>query len=405
MMITETKEPVLLIADDQPDNLRAMIDILQASEHNFHFITVPNGRILIDIALKKQPDLIITDWEMPELTGLEAIKALKLHPETSDIPIIMCTGIMITPQDLKIAMEAGAVDFVRKPIDAMELIARVQSMLALSASYLTIKEQKEKLEQTNEVIRKQRDNIVSSINYARRIQAAILPSVEVIQSYLPESFVFYRPKDIVSGDFFWFQVLPDMSKIIIAADCTGHGVPGAFMTLIGNTLLNQIINENHITEPSEILSELDSRLVATLRQSDRDDSISDGMDISLLKISQDFVIWAASRRPLIYFQYNELKEIFGSKSPIGSVFSRKKVFEQHKIPIHRGDTFYLYSDGYVDQFNPNREKFTSKRLKELLSKIQHLEIGLQYNIIQETLDNWQGKERQIDDVLLVGVRI
>ena len=150
-MITLKQEPVLLIADDQPDNLQAIIDILQGAKQSYNFITVPNGKVLIDIALKKQPDLIITDWEMPEMSGLRAITELKKYPETKDIPVIMCTGIMITPQDLQTALEAGAVDFVRKPVEATELISRVQSMLKLSASYLKIKEQNEELEAMNAV--------------------------------------------------------------------------------------------------------------------------------------------------------------------------------------------------------------------------------------------------------------
>ncbi|MCU0447950.1 MAG: response regulator [Microscillaceae bacterium] len=146
MMINIKDIPTLLIADDQPDNLRAIIDILQNSEDQYNFITVPNGKVLVDIACKKMPDLIITDWEMPQLNGLEAIAELKKYPETQDIPVIMCTGIKINPQDLKTALEVGALDYVRKPVEATELIARVKSMLKLSASYLKIKEQKEEIQ-------------------------------------------------------------------------------------------------------------------------------------------------------------------------------------------------------------------------------------------------------------------
>lgn len=150
-MITLKQEPILLIADDQPDNLQAIIDTLQSAAQSYNFITVPNGKVLIEIALKKQPDLIITDWEMPEMNGLQAIQELKKYPTTKDIPVIMCTGIMVTPQDLQTALEAGAVDFVRKPVEATELISRVQSMLKLSASYLKIKEQNQELETMNTV--------------------------------------------------------------------------------------------------------------------------------------------------------------------------------------------------------------------------------------------------------------
>jgi signal transduction histidine kinase len=150
-MIHLKDEPIILIADDQPDNLKAIINILESSTQKYNFIKAPNGKILVDLALKKQPDLIITDWEMPEMNGLEAIRELKKYPETCDIPVIMCTGIMLSPEDLKQSLETGAVDYVRKPVEAVELIARVQSMLKLSASFLLIKEQNEELERLNEL--------------------------------------------------------------------------------------------------------------------------------------------------------------------------------------------------------------------------------------------------------------
>ncbi len=145
-MIELKKEPCIIIADDNPENLRVIMDVLKKTDLRCNLIAAPNGKILVDIALQKIPDLIITDWEMPVMNGLEAITVLKHNPLTAHIPIIMCTGIMTTSGDLKTAMEAGAVDYVRKPIEEMELVARVQSMLRLSASYLKIKEQKEEIE-------------------------------------------------------------------------------------------------------------------------------------------------------------------------------------------------------------------------------------------------------------------
>ncbi len=145
-MIPLKKEPIILLADDNPDNLKIIIDILKKTELQAKIMSAPNGKILVDIAFQKIPDLIITDWEMPVMNGIEAIKLLKNNPTTAHIPIIMCTGIMTAPQDLKTSMDTGAVDYVRKPIEEMELTARVQSMLQLSASYTTIKEQKEAME-------------------------------------------------------------------------------------------------------------------------------------------------------------------------------------------------------------------------------------------------------------------
>lgn len=145
-MIALKKEPCIIIADDNPENLRLIMDILKKTDLQCNLIAVPNGKVLVEIALQKVPDLIITDWEMPVMNGLEALIELKKHPFTEHIPVIMCTGIMTTSNDLKTAMDAGAVDYVRKPVEAMELVARVQSMLRLSASYIKIKEQKEEIE-------------------------------------------------------------------------------------------------------------------------------------------------------------------------------------------------------------------------------------------------------------------
>ncbi|TAE07935.1 MAG: hybrid sensor histidine kinase/response regulator [Bacteroidetes bacterium] len=145
-MIALKKEPCIIIADDNPENLRLIMDILKKTDLHCNLIAVPNGKVLVEIALQKVPDLIITDWEMPVMNGLEALIELKKHPFTEHIPVIMCTGIMTTSNDLKTAMDAGAVDYVRKPVEAMELVARVQSMLRLSASYIKIKEQKEEIE-------------------------------------------------------------------------------------------------------------------------------------------------------------------------------------------------------------------------------------------------------------------
>jgi CheY-like chemotaxis protein len=415
-MLNEPKESIILIADDHPDNLQVITTILKQASPLYNFINVPNGKILVDLAKKRLPDLIITDWDMPEMDGLSAIRILKQTPETQNIPIIVCTGAMSGGANLKLALEEGAVDFIRKPVDALELVARVQSMLKLSASYKS-------LEESHQTIERQHYNILSSVRYALKIQTSILPTPNTIQRNLPNSFVFYKPRDIVSGDFYWFTETPPLPiyenqilvgfresrRIFAVIDCTGHGVPGAFMTLIGNTLLNQIVKEKDIHEPVLILQELDKRLKETLKLDQPDDEdfvkISDGMDLSTMSIGENELTWAGAKHPLIYFKAGEMIELRGSKFPMGGMLYKTKTFEQHQIPFEEGDTFYMFTDGYIDQMNVNRERLMSRRLRETLQNIQPLAMPEQKSTLEQFLANWQGEEKQIDDILVVGIRM
>ncbi len=225
----------------------------------------------------------------------------------------------------------------------------------------------------------------------------------------------------MSGDFYWFtettptplyenKILVGFKKskrIFAVIDCTGHGVPGAFMTLIGNTLLNQIINEKDIQEPELILQELDTRLKETLRLHEPEEvnsaKISDGMDMSITAIGEQELCWVGAKHPLIYFQKGALCEIKGSKFPMGGTLYKAKTFEQHIIPFQKGDTFYMFTDGYIDQMNAQRTRFMSKRLRELLQETQMLSMSEQKEVLAERLADWQGDEKQIDDILVAGI--
>ncbi|TAE18391.1 MAG: fused response regulator/phosphatase [Bacteroidetes bacterium] len=422
-MLTTQYESVILIADDQPENLQVISNILKTVSSQYNFIHVPNGKILVEVAQNRIPDLIITDWDMPEMGGVEAIKILKANPATSQIPIIVCTGVMSGSQDLKTAMEAGAVDFIRKPIDKLELTARVQSMLKLSMAY-------RKLEESHQTIARQHHNIVSSVRYAHKIQTALLPTASTLKRALPEFFILYKPRDIVSGDFYWFtETSPtpiytrkidekgqetsvlngftESRRIFAVIDCTGHGVPGAFMTMIANTLLNQIVNEKDIHEPVAILYELDKRLSETLRTEDTEEGkkISDGMDLSIMSVGEDEILWAGAKHHLWRVQAGELHEIRGSKFPIGGTLYKTKTFEQHQLAYQKGDIFYMHTDGYIDQMNAERQRFMSKRLKEFLQQIHTQDMETQKTLLEQNLQAWQGNENQIDDILVAGVRL
>lgn len=277
-----------------------------------------------------------------------------------------------------------------------------------------LQQQKEEIEQTLEVVNMQKlliedknNDIIASITYAKRIQNAILPVRSKIKSVFADSFVIYKPKDIVSGDFFWCSKQEDLVFLAVA-DCTGHGVSGAFMTLIGNNLLNQIIIEHKITSVSKILFELDKLLCETLQQNDENALVNDGMDISMLLYHKniDKIYYSSAKRPLFYFLNGEFFEIKGSKYPIGSSHFDNKVFDEHIINISNDISLYLFTDGYVDQFGGAKNtKLMRKNFKNLLINNQNQSFSQQKNILSDYFENWRGVQKQTDDVLVMGIKV
>ena len=273
-----------------------------------------------------------------------------------------------------------------------------------------VTERTEELQQTNEelnktmqTISKQRDDIISSINYALRIQNAIIPQESEIQKHFSESFIFFRPKDIVSGDFYWFASKGD-TQIIAVADCTGHGVSGAFMTMIGNNILNQIVNDQGIYQANEILNLMPNLLETTLLHSEG--KVKDGMDMAIMTISKNKVQYAGAMNPLYYIQNNEFKEIKADKVPISTKKKDDFSYQNHEIILDKTTTFYLLSDGFQDQFGgKDDKKFMVKKLKKLLFEISEKPMTEQKQILENTFDTWKGNQKQTDDVLLMGIRI
>lgn len=249
-------------------------------------------------------------------------------------------------------------------------------------------------------------NITSSIAYAQKIQQAILPTSEKIATAFPNHFIIYKPKDIVSGDFYWFHDLGE-AKILAVSDCTGHGVPGAFMSMIGNALLNQIIIEKRITEPNIILEELHKAIRDALRQSENPSvELQDGMDVCLVKVERERLIFSGAKRPLYIIQKGELTELKGDRYSIGGrQRETERKFTSHEIPIQNQMTLYLTTDGYIDQANPQRESFGSKRFKELLNAMASISLNEQKEKLEAELLAHQQQEAQRDDITMMSVVI
>ena len=278
----------------------------------------------------------------------------------------------------------------------------------------TIERQNQKIKQAYQAIEDQNKSIISSINYAKRIQTAILPFEDRLTKYLGKDsfFVFFRPKDIVSGDFYWFEEIQTQTETInfmAVADCTGHGVPGAFMSMIGNQLLHEIIIKNQIYSPDLILNNLHKEVHRVLHQ--KETKTNDGMDIVILTLLKNekfrTLAYAGAMNPLYYAQNSEFKEIKATKRAIGgSQLEEERFFEKHEILFDSTLTLYLCSDGFQDQFGGEKKrKFMVAKFKELLFEISEKPMAEQGKILAQTFDTWQGAQKQTDDVLVVGIRV
>jgi len=277
-----------------------------------------------------------------------------------------------------------------------------------------IEAQRDEIEAKRDEVLKQRDQIaiqkeeiMDSIIYAKRIQTATLPPENFASTKLSEHFTLFRPKDIVSGDFYWTSDAHSDKLIVIAADCTGHGVPGAFMSMLGISFLNKIVNEKSITHPTEILNRLRENIVIALKQKGLMDDAKDGMDIALCSFDlvNNKLYFAGANNPLLFVRNGEMELYKGDKMPI-AFFDKMDPFVTHEIDIQKGDCCYIFSDGYQDQFGgPDGKKFKTKKMKEIILANYDKPMDIQKQILEESLNKWMGPHEQVDDILVMGLKV
>jgi len=286
-----------------------------------------------------------------------------------------------------------------------------EANIKLEEKNRTISLQKDEIEMQRDLAAAQRDqiayqkkHITDSIMYAKRIQTALIPSLELFSDKL-EHFVLYKPLAIVSGDFYWVNNV-DNKQIIICADCTGHGVPGAFMSMLGVTMLNEIVNNKHIIMPDQILENLRQGIIKSLNQNIDEDTVKDGMDMAVCCVDfENNTLWfSGANNPLYLIRNHELIHYRGDKMPV-AIHYRMQPFTLHKIDITKGDEFYVFSDGFVDQFGgPKQKKFMSSQFKEKLVELDAVPMLKQAERLNEIFEEWRGDSPQVDDVTLIGVR-
>lgn len=287
-----------------------------------------------------------------------------------------------------------------------------EANIVLAIKNKKIEEQNVEITQQRDIARLQRDTIAEqkkkitdSIVYAQRIQRAILPNMELFKEVFEHFFILFKPRDIVSGDFYWEAKIND-EIIIIAADCTGHGVPGAFMSMLGVTFLNDIVVNQGITNPSAILNMLRLKIIESLHQSS-DNFLRDGMDIAVVNLNYKTgkIQFSGANNPLFIIRENDLIEIKGSKMPV-ALYRQMLEFENNELELKKGDKLYIFSDGFVDQFGgPKGKKFMKKRFKETILAMYKQPMPKQRELLDKAFEEWKGNSDQLDDVVVIGIEI
>jgi tetratricopeptide (TPR) repeat protein len=289
----------------------------------------------------------------------------------------------------------------------MGLIILIIFICMIYKQYVQKKKANTELIAKNKVISYQKQQITDSIRYASRIQKAVLPPEEYVTRIVPQHFILNIPRDIVSGDYYWTTQREDES-IIAVADCTGHGVPGAFMSMLGIAFLNEIVNKTATARSHEILGQLRNNIMSSLHQTGREDEAKDGMDIALIIINLEskMLQYSGAHNSLYIIRDKKLREVKADKMPIGISARYDKPFSNHKIQLQKNDMLYIFSDGYMDQFGgEHKKKFGARRFRELLLEIHLKQLGEQKNILEKSFAGWKGKYDQIDDILVMGIRV
>jgi CheY-like chemotaxis protein len=386
--------PTILIVDDSRVNIALLKEIL----NQYHIIAAHNGLDAIEIAAQEpMPDLILLDVMMPGIDGYEVCRRLKQNAKTSDIPVVYITA-QIEAENIIKGFESGAIDYISKPFKIPELKARVKTQLAIKQANDQNEILIEKIEEINK-------KLTDSIAYAEKIQNASFPKIEYLNKVMPEYFVLLKPRDIVSGDFYWVYKV-DNKLVVVAVDCTGHGVPGAIMSVFGITFLRAIIEIRREINPATILNEM-RRLVIDALQQTEESEIKDGMDMSIVTIDADTstLEFAGAFNPAYIIRNNRLIELEADSMPV-SYGEINQSFSCKSFEYQPGDCLYLFSDGFASQFGgPKNKKLKQMGFREMLLNNHSLSMNLQYEAYKCYFDEWMGANEQIDDVLLMGMRL
>ncbi len=360
---------------------------------------------ILDAARKEQKQVVlhnavqIGDYMTVEAIQQRKIRSLYCNPIVKQDQVL---GLLYLEQDQEIRF------FSPEKVEFLNLLCAHGSICLDNA--LLYQNLEERVKERTRIIEEKNQQITDSIEYARRIQLSILPPLEQLKERFPESFVLYLPKDIVSGDFYWFAEL-DGQFYVSAVDCTGHGVPGAFMSVLGNNFLNQIVKEQKLRGTDQVLYKLHQSVRDALKQYDEQATVQDGMDVAFCRIDMASrrLQFSGARRPLNLYRGGKLTELKGGRYPAGgSIYAmnpNEELFSSEEFALEAGDMIYMGTDGFMDQFGgAEGRKFSQKRFQEMLERIHTLPVEEQREALRTAFENWRGARHQTDDVLVIGMR-
>jgi len=405
--------PPILYVDDEQDNLTVFNS---AFRRDYDVYLAKSGVEGLEILKKHQIQLIITDQRMPEMTGIQFLE--RIIPEYPDCIRMILTGFSDIEAIIQAINTGRVYRYITKPWSREELKINIDK--ALETYHLREQNRQliEDLKQANQTLEQkvidrtqkieaQHKEITCSIQYARKIQNALLPTNEELKKLIPSNFILSKPKDIVSGDYYWLAHKDD--KVILAvADCTGHGVQGAFMSILGVSFLNEIVTKAVIIRANEILNQLCGQVIKSLHQTGKNDETRDGMEIALciIDFNKQKLQYSGAFRPLYLIRDMELKEYRGDNMPIGIYEQEDQSFTSHEIYFEKNDIIYLSTDGFVDQIGGiDRKTFRSENFKKLLIEISKMSLGDQKEALYIQYEKWRGEIEQVDDILVVGVKL
>jgi phosphoserine phosphatase RsbU/P len=414
----------ILVIEDEALIRESICDVL--SINGYEIASEPDGERGLNRALILKPDLVLCDINMPKISGLDVLKGIRANDEIKHTPFVFLTALA-SMSDLRTGMNLGAEDYLAKPYHNKELLSIIAHQLKKASDLKKIEKEnsRKSISKFKVKIKEKSKGFYDSLNRAKTVQNVILPSDQKMNELFAEHFNYFLPKYSISGDFYWAKKLKEVTLIAVA-DCTGHGIPGALISMAGNISLNNAVDQFGLTKPAEILTKANELFLDFMNANESNVS-HDGMDICLCSIDSksNVIRFAGAKRPLylvtkkdnfnpinvsnIYSELiqeeNSLYEIKGNNCSIGAddlVFNvEDQVFEYNK-----GDAVYLSSDGYVDQFGGEDDrKFKSKRLKNILLSIQDKSMSEQKEAVAQEFQNWKGDKEQIDDATICGIRL